>query len=70
MRGPWKHYIEIAPDSHGDDAYSERSWYAAAHAGEGVESATLADGSGTTIELALCDLIDALAGLAVENGFE
>lgn len=64
MKDPWEHYIEISPSAKSDGT---RNWYEAAHASADVESSTLADGEGATIELALCDLIDALAGLAEDR---
>jgi hypothetical protein len=61
MNGQWKYDIMISPDSKGGE-YGEHTrgvWTASvARRGEIVSY----DGSGSTIEEALCDLIDNLAG--------
>ena len=55
--GKWKHDIRISPDAASDG--SRGLWYASVTTtpGQGVSY----DGSGTSIEEALCDLIDNLA---------
>lgn len=58
--GRWKHDITISPDSKGGQygVHERGRWYAGvAKRGESVSY----DGSGSTIEEALCDLIDNLA---------
>lgn len=54
--GKWRHKIQICPDSASD---GRRVWYAsvALHRGGLADY----DGSGETIELALCDLVDNMA---------
>jgi hypothetical protein len=54
----WKHFITIAPGTTSDGT---REWYASVHEGAEQDSDILAGGSGETITLALCDLIDNLA---------
>lgn len=64
MSGQWKHEIIISPDSHDDGrgVHERGMWYAGVgKRGEGVSY----DGSGRTIEEALCDLIDVLAEKAL-----
>lgn len=57
MNGQWRHDIQICPDF--STADGRRVWYAgvALRKGGSVDY----DGSGETIELALCDLIDNMA---------